>query len=999
MAVQADLTDEQLVSQSLRASLQAREDEIASLLLRLDEYSSRVVTTTDAVRAAEQQTAAAEERSRQAGGLAEWQRHEIATLQASLAELAASELAARQEHQGAEQRLGQAAAELGALKQRYGEVAAQLEDRQQEAGRLQETLTRQQQQLVELGEVEHQCLQQQAEIASLADRLQHESSCCAQLQQDLAGLTSANQQLETDLFKLNILSSRHRQQASELGAKLQTTAAELKAAQAEARQLKQVAEHTKQAHEAELAALEGVHAARKHRWEGLGSAGRHRTCGAVGKSEDDRLHEPSWPASSWLLCRNEDLERGNKQQALIVASLEKGKASLAARFTAEQGRAEALWRCAVAHGQAYGRLAGHAAELQEQFRRQLAGLLHLCRHTALQLEAADPVRVLESEQALHPPAMRAVLAALDSLRVELSIAVALLEAQVSGPESKALGEVPGEVATGLERDLAGLPSSQLLQQPAGGTARAAAEGQPPSAASSASPGAATASPMAAPVHVAGAAALSPGGPAEATAQVALMEGRLEALMLSNAETRSKAAAMEALHQQEQGARRRAQDLAATLTADLTCVQVGRAGRGTTDSGGPWHSRAGLAWDVACWQPLWYGFSCTVATSSWLDPVLLSPCGLASLQGQLAALRDERRELDRRCRDLSGQLRDAIYTISQMNAQQQGQALSWALRGLHSTGVQTQYCELWVRNLGSSGDGADSIGVVAAQGEQHGASLVPHQQPEEVAAASGAKGGSSSSEARPLPLPDLQRLIAAIYRSKAVCDIAVARGQRAFQTLPEFTDSYVGQQHGADTQAGQRRREQLQLGVEAWAGSVAEVALFGLSTGMLAEGADGQLLSTRGGRAAGGGGSGAAVPLVMYHGKQPQPAGAAQADALAGLHRFCHSQWHAAYLASHVRQLPAPFSPADALHGICAEVAALVAGVPGAEVLLRWVATGGVGSSWSQLDLGLPLGENQVGGWGTPLVSTLANVWLHPPGEAGAPCTAHRARPLVRRAPS
>ena len=147
--------------------------------------------------------------------------------------------------------------------------------------------------------------------------------------------------------------------------------------------------------------------------------------------------------------------------------LEKSNASLAARLAGEQWRAGALRRFAVAHSQAYGRLAGHAAGLQEQFRRQLARLLAMCRHSGLQLEgalaAADPVAVLEGTE-VHPPTVKSALQGLDHLRVELRIVVAMLEAQIVGTESRALSELPRGVEAALQRELADLPA-EALQEP------------------------------------------------------------------------------------------------------------------------------------------------------------------------------------------------------------------------------------------------------------------------------------------------------------------------------------------------------------------------------------------------------------------------------------------------------------------------------------------------------------------------------------------------------
>jgi hypothetical protein len=82
-------------------------------------------------------------------------------------------------------------------------------------------------------------------------------------------------------------------------------------------------------------------------------------------------------------------------------------------------------------------------------------------------------------------------------------------------------------------------------------------------------------------------------------------------------------------------------------------------------------------------------------------LLLLHLPLLPTQADLAVTREQREALDAQSRRLARELRDAIYTISQQNAAQQGQAVSWAVRGLRSAAVQTQHCELWQANLGGS----------------------------------------------------------------------------------------------------------------------------------------------------------------------------------------------------------------------------------------------------------------------------------------------------------
>eukprot|EP00887_Chlorella_sp_A99_P005256 scaffold1.g5256.t1 len=859
-ALQAQLTDERLAGQSGRALLQAKEEEIASLLVQLDEYSSRVVASTDQLRSEQQAAAEARLRWQHADALAERQRQEIATLQASLGELAGSEVGARHAQQEAERRSAATAAKLAAAEQRSVALRGELESARGRAEALQQKVAQQAEELERLAAVEQRSLRVLAEAASLADRLRAESDACAQLQQNAVELTLARDKLAEELHKLSVVSGHYRQRAEELEKQLAVTSSELKATTSKVQLLRAEVAQARQAHGDEVAALEGVHAARKH--------------------------------------RNEQLEHDNRQQAAVIASLEKGNASLAARLAAEQGRADVLRRFATAHGQAYGRLTGHAAELQEQFCRQLAALLHLCRHNLLELDSAlaeaDPVAALSSERCVHPPAVTAALAALDGLRMELRVAVAMLEAQTRGPESSALAEVPQDIDSRLQQDLAGLPSSAALSAPkpsARQTAVSVRPGEGAAAAPSSCPAVLGGSPVPVPPAAASGIDATPpnNGPTPAmTAQVSQMERQLEVLMHRNTELSSRAAAAEALHQQEQEARQRAQDLATTLTADLTCSQA-----------------------------------------------------------QLAEVQEERWALEARCKGLGKELRDAIYTISQMHAEQQGPQLTWQLRGLRSRGAQTQYCELWERTLGDPGETE----------EEAGGGAVSETGPRGLGVEAAAGGASSGGEGRVAPpLAAVKRLIAEVMRAKAVADIAAARSQQPFAALDEFLEAFITQQHGLETAAAVQRRELLQAGVEAWARTDVEVALFGLSAELLAEGPGGRLVSTRGRTSRDAAAD--RVPLVLYAGAWQRPE-MARAEALTSLRGFCHARWHAAYLASRARPALMACSFADGLHSICGEVQALVASVPGAELLLRWVATRGVGRCVADLDLGLPLAENQA----------------------------------------
>ena len=365
------------------------------------------------------------------------------------------------------------------------------------------------------------------------------------------------------------------------------------------------------------------------------------------------------------------------------------------------------------------------------------------------------------------------------------------------------------------------------------------------------------------------------------------------------------------------------------------------------------------------------------------------------QADLAATRQQRDELDAQSRRLAAELRDAIYSLSQMVAAQQGQAVSWAVRGLTSTGVQTQHCELWEAALwcGSSssnistsscspgcsalGGSASADGSVLCAPEQSGASAVSTSEDAEEAADDPV--ASISGAARVLPLPALQQQIRALYRAKALHDIAVARGQRAFMALPEFVAAHLALQSGVDGPAVQQRAAQLQASVEAHAAADREVALFGLAAGMLEEtseagdagGSAGRnpcaLVVQPAGIAAPSSAAAAAVPLVLYQSRRQAGTHTAQqaADALPTLRRFCASSWHSAYLRSAARPVLAgtfdSAGPAQLLHPMAAEVHNLAVSVPGVEQLMCWVLQGGLGACLGGLDLGLRLAESQVGG--------------------------------------
>ena len=264
-----------------------------------------------------------------------------------------------------------------------------------------------------------------------------------------------------------------------------------------------------------------------------------------------------------------------------------------------------------------------------------------------------------------------------------------------------------------------------------------------------------------------------------------------------------------------------------------------------------------------------------------------------------------------------------------------------MRGLQSSGTQTQHCRLWEANLG--GD-ASSVMCSSTRSSERSTSSDTGSEDGSVlpeGAAAGAEAAAPALPSRVLPLAALQREIRELYRAKAVHDLSVARGQRPFVPLPDFLALHLALQCGAEGGAVAQRAQQLQASVEAHAG-VHEVAMFGLAAGMLEEsaphgsgcaGSVGTCIACVGSNGSsficGASPSctalvpattaaGAAVPQVLYHRRRP----GSSSDVLPSLRRFCAGAWHAAYARSAARPpLPQPFSPAgaDYIHAMASEV--------------------------------------------------------------------------------
>ena len=595
--LQAALAEEQLTGANKRAALQGRGEELASLLLKLDEYSKRIVAAENALEGARQQAAQEAALRAQAEGAAREARHECASLLSSLSDLAAAESQWKAQVGAAEARLAEAATAQQAAEWRMRQAERAASASAEHVRLLQTTLAEQARELEMLAALRQQCEEQQRQLADHRTELHAAVARGQAVQVAAAELAAAKFRLERDLHKQEGLAKGLQEQSIRQEAQLQAAAQDLQAADTRLEAAAAQAAQQREEHESAMAAQQEAHEARR--------------------------------------ARNEQLEHDNRQQAVIIAELQASCTSQSARLATAQQHGAALHRYAVAHGAAYGRLAAHAAGLHQQLTRQLGGLLQLCRHLGLQLEAAlsaaDPVPALEAAAASSsngssssasngstaaagqlPGSEAAVAAAvmsIECLRIELKVAVQFLELQAGSSEAQQLAAVPAGIAQALAADLAGLPIT-LLASP---------RLQPfmPTAFDSSSPGGSAASSLSAQplpqqqqregrgqqmqqsCPPAPPEAALP-APAAMSAQVAQMESHLERLALGSTEQAARAAVAVQLHEQERGARQRAQDLAADLNARLAATQVCGVG---TSGDGALSSRARRVVEHACMASL------------------------------------------------------------------------------------------------------------------------------------------------------------------------------------------------------------------------------------------------------------------------------------------------------------------------------------------------------------------------------------------------------------
>jgi hypothetical protein len=442
----AALAEEQLTGVNQRAALQGRGEELAALLLKLDEYSKRIVAAEGALEGARQQAAQEAALRAQAEGAARGARHECASLRDSFADLAAAEARWKAQLETAEARLAEAATAQRAAEWRIRQQERAASASTEHVRLLQTTLAEQARELEMLAALRQQCEEQQRQLEDLKTEL-HAAVARGQVVQVAADELAADKfRLERELHKQEGLAKRLQEQSSKQEVQLQAAALELQAVGARLEAAAAQAVRQREEHEGAMAAQTQAHQARR--------------------------------------ARNEQLEHDNRQQAVIIAELQASCTSLGAKLATAQQHGAALHRYAVAHGAAYGCLAAHAAGLHQQLSRQLGGLLQLCRHLGLQLEAslsaADPVPALEAAAASSssgkssnsgsssssasngstaavgqvPGSEAAVAAAvmsIESLRIELQVAVLLLELQAGSSEAQQLAAVPaGVVKQGIK---------------------------------------------------------------------------------------------------------------------------------------------------------------------------------------------------------------------------------------------------------------------------------------------------------------------------------------------------------------------------------------------------------------------------------------------------------------------------------------------------------------------------------------------------------------------
>ncbi len=264
--LQAALAEEQAAGMRQRAALQGRQDELASLLGKLDEYSSRIVHVEgglDAARAASQQAATGQAAAEAAAAAA---RHENACLHDSLAELADAEARWKQQLEEAQEGLAAAGLEVEAARWKARQQDKAAAASREHINLLQATVQEQAGQLEAAAGLQQQVERQQRQVAGLTADLQAAAARQAAVQAEADALSAGKQEVERSLAKQTMLARRLQEQSADLAAQLAAAKKEAAAATAQAEGTAAEAAGQREEHAAAMAAQEAAHEQRRVRW-------------------------------------------------------------------------------------------------------------------------------------------------------------------------------------------------------------------------------------------------------------------------------------------------------------------------------------------------------------------------------------------------------------------------------------------------------------------------------------------------------------------------------------------------------------------------------------------------------------------------------------------------------------------------------------------------------------------------------------------------------------
>lgn len=277
--LQAALAEERAAGLRQRAALQGQQDELSSLLGKLEEYSNRIVHVEgelEAARAAAQHAAAGQAAAEAAAAAA---RHENACLHESLDELAAAEAQWKQQVGEAQEQLAAAGLEVEAARWK-----ARQQDKAEAASRehiemLQATVKEQAGQLESMAGLRQQAERQQRQVASLTADLQAAAARQAAVQAEADSLAAAKQGVERSLAKQTVLARRLQEQSADLAAQLAAARKDAAASAAQAEATAAEAAAQREEHASAMAAQQAAHEQRRIRYMAWGLVGvRGATC-------------------------------------------------------------------------------------------------------------------------------------------------------------------------------------------------------------------------------------------------------------------------------------------------------------------------------------------------------------------------------------------------------------------------------------------------------------------------------------------------------------------------------------------------------------------------------------------------------------------------------------------------------------------------------------------------------------------------------------------------